>query len=312
MLDGFWLERLFYLGLYSVATVGMLLLVWPMFQPALQRRRQWQAIFQNRKANPIDEHLSKLLAVTFNKSGLLPFYYAMTGMIVLIVLVMLFSSVGPVIALIIASALASIPYLFLRLRLHDIRLESSYEAQELVTELIDSYKVNHRNMIAAIDDTAKNLTGAPYTQKALYRLSLQIKKFRGTKELENILQEFNWAIDTQWSQNISNSMFIAIHYGDDITPALEDVLAELKDLKNIQEKNRQMNNESFNMVRYVTPGFFLFSTWSMFQFFGFTFEKYVAYQFQHQLGLTFFTMSILAMIGSWIVYRIARRPKNDF
>lgn len=156
-------------------------------------------------------------------------------------------------SIITCTAAGGTPYLLLYMKLRAINVNSSYEADILVTELISQYKMNYLNMVEAIDQTIIRLKRDLYTRKALFRLSLDVKECRNREELEVIVKEFAFSIGTEWAILLSNNIYQAIAYRDDVREGLEDILNELIALKAVNETNKQNNSETFLIIKYVAP-----------------------------------------------------------
>ncbi|OEF99448.1 hypothetical protein BHF71_09050 [Vulcanibacillus modesticaldus] len=315
-------DKTVYMLVYSGLIIGVWLLIFPIIYPFINRRKMIERFrFQRSEKkkriwkNNFIRHLEMLLSVTLNANSsysLVTFIFiSLTFFLASYVLTL---SLGNqvIINFLISMGVGLIPYLLLLLKLHNIRVNTSYEAETLITELINQYKINYLNMIEAIDQTIPRLKKQPYSKKALFRLSLAVKQYGDVEELEEIIQEFNFSIDTSWSLLLANNLFLSIEYGDDVQVALEDIIDELKDLKNINEKNKQYNHETFLMIKYIAPGTYLFSVYAMFQFFGFTTEKFIEYQFKNNLGMKLFILVVFLILINFIVYLFIKRPKNDF
>lgn len=302
---------LMYLGFLG----SILLIIYPSATKLFNKKTIYDSFKKHLQNNQTSREIMHLISTTLNTSNpyaLLIFYSLTAALFVLTVFLLLSSGSRFINAIVISVVVAGLPYLSLRVKLHNIRLEGSYEANELVTELMDQYKINYKNMNEAIDNTIPLLAKQPHSRKALSRMSFELKSFKTRKELEEIVYKFNYAIDTQWSQNIANCIFIAIEYGEDVTQSLEDILLDLKSLKKMQEQSRQLNQEGYAIAKWVTPGLYAVSLYMMFSLFGFTMDKYIEYQLLHPLGLQFFIISVIAVISSYLVYYLTNKPKNDF
>lgn len=276
------------------------------------------ATLKNRKRKgklSIITHLELLLLTTygFKSAYSLLTFFIFSGILFGTCLVILTNYSSQILTnLLISLLIGLLPYLILRIRLHNIRITSSYEAEDLIIEVINQYKINHFNMIEALDETIPRLTKQPYSQKALFRLSLAIKQYRDEEELEEIIQEFNYTINTGWSLLLTNSLFLSIEYGDNVKESLEDILIELKDLKKINEKNKQYNHETFVMIKYIAPSIYLLSVYAMFDIFGFTFDKFINFQFRNPVGFKFFILIIIFISLNFLIYLFIKKEKNDF
>ncbi|WP_240416486.1 hypothetical protein [Paenibacillus periandrae] len=210
------------------------------------------------------------------------------------------------------SIAAGAPYLILLIKLRAIHVNSSYEADTLVTELISQYKLNYLNMVEAIDQTIIRLPRNLYTRKALFRLSLDIKECRNQTELEDIVKEFAFSVGTEWAILLSNNIYQAIAYRDDVREGLEDILNELIALKTVNETNKQNNSETFLIIKYVAPIAYVLSVYGLIHYLGFSTKKFISYQFYDPQGLQYFVYTLVCISGNFIIYYFIRRPKNDF
>lgn len=316
------LDNLIYLFAYSGLFVGTWLLIYPMVKPFSNsrriRRRFREGFLVDQSDNPksrVVKHLEILLSVTINNRTPYVIYSFILGSTILFLLTLIFMfNAGNqlFINFLIAFSIAITPYLILRIKLHNIRVSSSYEASALITELNNQYKINYLNMIEAIDHTIPRLNKQPYSKKALTRFSLAVKQYRNSSELEEIIKEFNYSIDTAWSMLLATNLFLSIEHGDDVRESLDDIIEDLKDLKNISEKNKQYNHESFMIIKYIAPATYIFSVLAMFYIFGFNINKFIDYQFSNPMGLKFFILVIFFISINYLIYFLIRKPKNDF
>lgn len=316
------LDNIIYLFAYFGLFIGTWLLIYPMIKPLFYSRRIRRRFRENSLANQREtnkskgiKHLEMLLSVTLNNKtpyAIYTFILVSTTLFILTIIFMFNSGNQLFINLLFAFVVAAIPYLILRVKLHNIRINSSYEANALITELNNQYKINFLNMIEAIDHTIPRLNKQPYSKKALTRFSLAIKQYRNSSELEEIIKEFNYSIDTAWSMLLATNLFLSIEYGDDVRESLDDIIEDLKDLKNISEKNKQYNHESFMIIKYIAPATYIFSVLAMFYIFGFNINKFIDYQFNNPMGLKFFILVIFFIAINYLIYFLIRKPKNDF
>ncbi len=123
------------------------------------------------------------------------------------------------------------PYALLRLKLYTIRIESSYEGEFLLTELINQYKINNFNMVEAIDASIAHLANAPQSRRLIFHMSLRLKSYSDRQDLERILYDFTYGINTQWSRLLMNNILLSIDEGLVVTSGLVDIQNELKRAK---------------------------------------------------------------------------------
>lgn len=265
--------------------------------------------------NKIIKHLELLLSITLNSrsdNSVLFFIGISAALFIAPLYVMLNAKNNFNHSLLIAFFSSIIPYLILLIKLHSIRIESSYEGENLTTELINQYKINYLNMKEAIDKTIQNLDSCPNTKKALSRLSWKLKQYEDEEDLNEIINGFVYSINTQWAMLLANNIYLSIEYDDDVRESLNDILDDLKDLRKLTESNNQKNIESYFMIKFFTPGIFLLSIIALFQFFGFTIQKYIDYQIKNPIGLRYFIICIFTIVLNIVIYYVTRKPKYDF
>lgn len=316
------LDKAIYLLVYLGFLIGGWLLLFPLLSPYLNRRKVFrrfrvytkQQNVEARKSKVI-RHIRMLLAVTFNTKSTYAVltFFVVSGLLFSLSLLFLMKTGNNLYFNLLVAAIAGlIPYLILQIKLHNIRISSSYEAESLISELMNQYKVNYLNMIEAIDQTIPRLKRAPYSKMALFRFSLGVKQYGNKEELEELIQEFHFSINTSWSLLLATNLFLSIELGDDVRPAVDDILEDLIDLQQIQAKNQQYNHESFFMIKYLSPGTYLLSVYAMFSIFGFTWDKFIEYQFKNPLGFRLFMFTVLFLAVNYLIYFFIKKPKNDF
>ena len=313
------IETIFKITIYSLMLLGLWFLISPLIKVSMTTRRELLKVLdiRNKKfsyKNRFFKHIERLLSITYNQRSS---YSVLTFLvfcisIFLVAFIILRLSQIITFSFIFSLFFALTPYIFLRIKLNTIRVESSYDAVPLITELSNSYKINYLNMIEAIHVTTLNIKHLSHTKKALARMALRLKQYKNQEELEDIILEFNYSINTQWSINLSNSIYLSIAYKYNVSESLKDILDQLGGLKRVNEKNKQMNNEAFLIMKYIGPFSYAVSVFLMFAFLGFTVEKFINFQFLNPSGLKLFCFIVASMIVNYIIYLIVRKPKNDF
>jgi hypothetical protein len=310
-----------YLGFSLFLLVGIILACLPFFQ-RLHRRMSIYSRYkeiQMREDNTIltkyFNRLFLLAETTFAINKKENTYLLIVGSFFIAVFTALvLYTVGSNIFIIICISflLGAIPYLLLLLRLQKLRFAGSNEVELLIVELLSQYRINHFNMYEAIDQTIPRLTSAPYLQKALIRLSFAIKQADSDAVIISSVDNFNYALKTNWSAILSENLKYSLVYGENVYQSLEDILEESKTMNSIYEKDRQQNNEALFMIKYVTPAVYLFSVYAMVAIIGFDFSKYVDYQFYNTIGLKFFALILIFMIINSGIYILIKKRKRDF
>lgn len=208
-------------------------------------------------------------------------------------------------------SISMLPYVLLILRLHTLRVQSSYEGEFFITELINQYKLNHFNMVEAIDSTVVHLKDSPRTRKLLFILSIRIKSYRDRGELEEILEEFTYSINTQWSRMVSNNLLLSIEDGFEVTSGLMDIQQELKRAKSAYEKSSRNTTEGFAIVKVFIPILYLFTIYLSIHFFDFTIDKFLHYQFRTPGGFKLLLVNVMLYAFNVVLMILFQKRKFD-
>ena len=268
-----------------------------------------------RKDSRLISHLRQLLFLTMGKGKKKNAYILIfvSALIFLSFFLILFYFFGTGTFFILVSALlGALPYIILRTRLASLQLEGSYEAEALISELTNMYRINSLNMAEAIDKTILSLNGCPHSKRALFSLSIAIKEYRSLEDLQYGIDSFVASTGTEWARLLGMNIFESVVNGTDVSAALDDILSELKEIKSIIERDRRANNEAFTMVKFVIPAVYLLSIYGANKFFGFTLQKFFNYQFTTDLGIKFFMAIIVLTVLSFGAMFILGKPKFDY
>ena len=268
-----------------------------------------------RPDNKFTAHIRLLVVLTISKRGKdVVFYFLFLSICLFAVTFTVFAGLfGISIFFVLMSAfIGFLPYIYLRFRLKRIQLEGSYEAENLLSELTNMYKISDFNMISAIDKTIENIKNSPLSKRALFILSLKIKDYKSRDELQSAVDFFVSMFGTEWATLLGMSILESISSGTNVSVSLDDILSNLKQIKDSIEKDKRANYEAFTMVKFVIPVVYVLSVFTCIKYFGFTLSKFFYYQFYSALGLKFFiAIAVLSIISFWSMH-ILSKPKFDF
>lgn len=265
--------------------------------------------------NKFTGHIRLLIVLTTGRKGKDVVFYFMFLSICLFIVSFSISVglLGVSIFFVLMSTLVGfLPYIYLRFRLKSIQLLGSYEAENLLSELTNMYKISDFNMISTIDKTIETIKNSPLSKKALFILSLKIKEYRSKEELQSAIDFFVAMFGTEWAALLGMSIFESILNGNNVSVSLDDILSNLKQIKDSIEKDKRANYEAFTMVKFVIPIIYVLSVFVCVKYFGFTLGKFFHYQFYTGLGIKFLiTIIVLSIISFWSMYLLSK-PKFDF
>lgn len=307
-----------YLGFF----IGLWFFVSPMVLPLIKKQIQLSRFkndlrnSKNRKQeSKFISHLRLIIYILFSTRSYFALFvfFLISFLLFAITFSTLFSrTYGIMYQTLLSLFMAALPYVLMRLKLRAIQVDGSYEAIELITKLTNQYKVNSKNMIIAIDKTIPELDNCPYSKKALFRLSMGVKEYRRPEDLKNLTYEFSYSLGTEWSKNLSTSLYFSINDGLDVSTSLDDYIEELKQISDSMEKAKRDNNEAFVLIKFVIPILYVFFLIMSVKTVGFTFEKFFNYQFKTAIGLRSGTIVFVSMIANYILYLLFKKPKYDF
>ena len=210
-----------------------------------------------------------------------------------------------------AAMLSAAPYLVIRLRLRVKRISNSYDADLLVTCIMNEYRQHSYNMVQAIEKTAVRDDMGEYSKRNLYRLSLALKAYYSEEELDLAVERFVYCYDTEWASLLGINIKVAVHSGTNVSNGLEDIISELKEIRSSIEKSKRYNREAFAMIRFLLIPLYLGTIYLATNAFGFTLRKFIDYQFLNPVGLRFAVVTFMSMFVSFIAFKVAKRPKYD-
>lgn len=276
---------------------------------------RFRTIIQEKPSNinKLIKHIVVLITIVQDKkkkSHVYTFFILSIAFLVLAFLV-LYKQISLISTLVLSVMSGLLPYAYLQIRLRNIRVSSSYEAEGLITEIINQYKINYFNMIEAIDKTIPFLKDYPYVKKSVTRLSMSIKDHKGEEELNEALREFTYSIGTEWAVMLSNNIYLAVTDGYKVVEALEDIQSELKDAKKALEDGKRNNNEGFAIVKFLVPILYFGTIYIAVTHFNFTIVKFYNYQVKTAIGVKFFLIIIVLYLFCVITIIFHKRQKFD-
>lgn len=207
--------------------------------------------------------------------------------------------------------LLALPVSFTIAKFYFARLESSYEGERLVVEFINQYRINSANVVETVNKTAQSLKEELYSKAALNRLYFALNNVRNNEDREKALMEFAYAIDTQWSKLLSHNILSALVSGVDISESLEDILQEIKSIKESIEKSKRDNNEGYKVGVFLAPIIYVGTTYFGMRAMDMNFREYLNAQFGSDAGYKLIIVIGIIYAASVIFSRVLKKPKFD-
>lgn len=273
--------------------------------------------YQSKSA--IYKHVERLVIITRNKKGsdvnvnfeVYSFFFVSTVAFVLAFLILAYQS-SMLFRLFFSVGAAFVPYAYLRSKLQTIRILASHEGESVVAELLNQYKIQNQNIIEALDHSMIHLSNSPYSQRLLFRLSYQLKEYKSPDEMEKAIEDFVYAIDTEWVKMLAANIQVGLIADHDIVAGLDDIVKNLQDARRLEEQKKRLNREGFGLVNILSPALYVGSLYVAIYYFDFTIQKFFQYQFFTPTGLRYFALMIGGFLVNQFIYIAYKRQKFDF
>lgn len=268
---------------------------------------------KKRTSSSVYKHIKRLLQVVYGDidDKKVSTFFVLSILLFMITFLVVYQRTTVTRSLGFASIFGFLPYFYLRMQLKQIRVDGSYEADILINEFLNQYKLNNHNVYDTIDETIHKIKEAPMMKRQLFLLSLKLKEYRKTEELEDIIDDFIYAIDTEWIVLLANNMLISIEDHVDITSGLEDIQAEIKQAIADKEREKRINLESITIVKYLTPGLYILSIILAKKVFNISFKEFMHYQLNTPTGFDYFMIIVLLTIFNHSILVYLKKQKFD-
>ena len=208
-------------------------------------------------------------------------------------------------------AVALIPFIVVRTRLQNFRVDISREGEVLVTELLNNYRIYHYNMREAIEKTAETIEEAPHSKKMLLTLAKELTTSRSNDESHLAIEKFRYSIETSWGDMLASNISFGHIEGIRVTEALKDLVDNIIKARKALEQNKRENNESKIMLKVLFPAMCVLTYIGAVKFFGFTPGKFFHYQFGTSTGVGWSIGLVLVYIVSLLISAFLTRQKMD-
>lgn len=206
---------------------------------------------------------------------------------------------------------ASLPAGVLYVRLQKLRIHSSYEGDVLIHEFTNQYKIQHRNIIEALEQTAVNIPEAPLTAAGVIRLCHRLREVRSDQEIDEAFDEFVYQIDTSWAKKFALSLSAGLKARVVLDESLIDLADELAKARKILEQNKRVNNESDVIITYFTVPLYLGCMCFGSSYMGSSPKEAFHNQFMTTSGMKYFAFMLMSYAISIVIMTLFHNQKMD-
>lgn len=309
------LINLIKITLYSMIIVGLWLIYTDYilyFLKVIKPKKTFREIKEEPSSN-LYKHIKRLMLIVYGKDNdkKVSSFYLISVLLFFLTFLIVIQRTSIIRSFIFAGFISFVPYIFLRLQLKQIRIEGSYEADIFVNEFLNQYKLNNKNIYDAIDETIDKIKNAPIMKRQMFIMALKLKEYRNVEELEEIIKDFVYAINTEWIVLLANNIYISITDNINITIGLEDIQKEIKQAITDKEREKRINLESVTIVKFITPGLYIISMIVAKSVFNISFKQFFEYQINTPTGFNYFMIIIIMSILNSSILILLKKQKFD-
>ncbi len=303
--------------LYIMILAGLVLIFYESFELAVRRIRRHNQLkktgnsgFSNGKIYTYTEYM---LSAVFPQRKIRPVHLFLASFVLFIIVIIFMAPALSYKSVVPGCFAALLPFLFLKFRLENLRNRGSKEADALITGLLNAYRMNHKNIFAAVEVIIKEKNeNCTVTAGLLFKLLMTIRNTKNEEYLRKAVSEFAFGIGTNWSYMLSQCIFAAAYEGLDVTESLEDILEQLKTARVLDEEKKRANSESSRLVKFIVPVFYLMSLGMSVRMMDISFGKLMRNQFSDTVGAGLFFLITGLFIVNVLILNTVKNGKFDF
>jgi hypothetical protein len=280
---------------------------------ALRRRRRLDPTRRPVPApSAINSRLSGLLAATMKKPLTPTSFLTLLIAMFFIVFTASAANLSPFISFVVALAFASLPYLFLRVRLERVRRVGSYEGENLVSALLTNYWISGCNIEDAMEKTIEKAENIPVTRKLLSTLLMELRSTGSRERVSTAAGAFAYGIGTNWGRMLAYNIRTAALTGRDISLAIDDILSQLREARALAEERKRINGESVRLVVFLIPLSYVGSFFVSVTLLGLSPARFARNQFATAEGFGFFVAAVFLFFMNLVLIEVITNRKLDF
>jgi len=260
----------------------------------------------------IEQNLRKILSISLKKP-IEPIVFLRYNIIAfLLILLVGVQNTSLTSSVLIGLLICAMPYLLLRLKVEIIRRKSSYEGEKLISEFLCQYRMADSNIYKTIEQVILVSEDTKITGKLLFKLLIELRNTGNPKLIKEATDRFSYAINTNWSRMLANCIRISSLDGTDVTLALEDILIQLREARQLFEERRRRNSESVRMVVFLAPVIFISTIVISVKYIGIPFTKVMKNQFYTEQGFLMILLILFLFLLNLALIEIITNQRFDY
>lgn len=265
-----------------------------------------------RPDSALERHLRSILSAAQNKPMEPKTYIGMSIIIFVSILSAGLRGVSPISAFLMALLLTLMPYLMLRVKVETMRRKSSYEGEKLISEFLCQYRICEYNVYKTMEQVILISEGTKITGKLMFKLLLELRNTGDPQIIKDATERFAYGIHTNWSRMLANSIRVAAENGMNVSLALEDILIQLREARQLFEERKRLNAESVRMVVFLAPLMYLGTILMSVKYLGVPVSKLIQNQLYTEQGFLLILVIIFLFLINLALIEIINNQRFDY
>ncbi len=303
------------IGIYAVFISGVFLFSGDSLEAVLaaislrSRLKKRGAVPRSAAQSP---YLHKLLRTVFKREvnpGILLAALTMLFLISFAAGLRLFS---PAAAFLTALMVTALPLMLASAKLEGDRTRSSREGAGFVSELYRQYRINNKNIYAAIEKTAQSGGDFPICKRYSSRLLMRIRSSGSEAKIKESTDQFAFALGTVWGHMLAVCINLAAARGTDVSEGLADIVAQLGKANERAEERKRLNSEAARMTVFLIPLLYVGTMLISLFYLDVPAGKLIRNQFATPEGLIFFLFIIFMLALNMLIIRLVTNVRIDY
>lgn len=258
----------------------------------------------------IRKHLNYISSVSFNmKKDALLFIMLVTLFSGFVVAKMSFDVKT---AAMFAVFLCSIPYSIVRINFENLRKKTSFEGEALIANFLNAYRISNFNVYEGLEGIVSDGKNELRSKALILKMILELRQSGSPAKIREIINNFGNTVGTNWSRMFSYNIQIAAEKGIDVSMAIEDILVQLRDARQLYEERRRLNSEAMRIVVYLIPLLYFFTILASVIFIGLEPANVFKNQFLTKQGFMLFNFSAAMFVGNMLIMECVSKKKFDY
>ncbi|MDR1953730.1 MAG: hypothetical protein LBQ21_04545 [Clostridiales Family XIII bacterium] len=303
-------------AIYLLLLAGILLLlrkqIVQLYNAVRYRKRLSAPRFNRGNTTSLTKHLDNVLRTVTQRAIPPTAFLVATIILFFLVFTLSATNLSINISAIIGVSFASLPYLFLRMKLERLRRRGSFEGETLISSLLTQYWVSDGNIFDTIERTIVTGDGIKITGKLLSAMLLEIRNTGNKERIRRAADSFAYGVNTNWSRMLAYHIRTAAISGCDISLAIEDILVQLREARSLAEERKRINGESVRIVVFLIPLIYIGSIFVSVHMLNLGIGRFVRNQFMTAEGFGFFSFTAFLFMLNIVLLEIITNRKLDF